>query len=135
MTNSYVVHKKQNGNRSRKQKKSHSVNELLVFAARIRRMGKVIFSLCVSVHTLMGGGTQSSHGREEGGGPRSQIWGGSKVSDFGGGPRSQIFSGGPRSQIFRGGGSQVSDFWGGSRSQIFRRGVPDLRFLGGTQSQ
>ena len=30
MTNSYVVHQKQNGNRSRKQKKSHSVNELLV---------------------------------------------------------------------------------------------------------
>ena len=35
--------------------------ENVLITARIRRMGKVIFSLCVSVHTLTGGG-----------GPRSQ---------------------------------------------------------------
>ena len=64
--------------------------KIKVITARIRRMGKVIFSLCVSVHTSTGGGvpgpgrggTRSSHGQ----------WGG----------------GGSRSQIFRGRGSQVS---------------------------
>ena len=67
---------------------------------------------------------------DPGGGPRSQIFGGSQVSDFGGGPRSQIFRGDPRSQIF-GGGYPVSDFWGGPRSQIFLGGHPVSDFQGG----
>ena len=72
-----------------------------IFTARIRRMGKVIFSLCVSVHTSTGGGVPD---------PAMDGGGGSQVSDLGGGvPTSQIFrGGGPWSQIFRGGGYPVS---------------------------
>ena len=80
---------------------------------------EVIFSLCVSVHTSMGGGSQvqvqvggvPNPAMDGGGGsPRSQIfWRGVPGLRFsGGGPRSQIFWGGPRSQIFWGGGCPVS---------------------------
>ena len=88
-------------------------------------MGKVIFSLCVSVHTSTGGGYLIQP--LTGGVPGLRFWGGSPVSDFWGGPRSQIFRGGTRSSHgggvrglrFSGGRSQVSDFWGPPRSQIF----------------
>ena len=85
----------------------HSNNLVMeIVTARIRRMGKVIFSLCVSVHTSTEGGIPDPAMDGGGGVPRSQIFGGSQVSDFLGGR-------GPRSQIFRGGQSQVSDFQGG----------------------
>ena len=77
--------------------------QAVFITARIPRMGKVIFSLCVSVHTSTRGGYPI------------QPWTGE-------GPRSQIFRGGPRSQIFQG-GVPVSDFRG--------VGVPGLRFFWG----
>ena len=69
----------------------------MFITARIRRMGKVIFSLCVSVHTSTGGW---------GKGPRSQIFRrGSPVSDFlGGVPGLRFSGGGSQSQILGGGG-------------------------------
>ena len=79
---------------------------LIVVTARIRRMGKVIFSLCVSVHTSTGG----VPGPGGGGGYLIQPWTG----------------GSPHSQIFWGGG-------GGIPGLRFSRGgfFPGLRFSKG----
>ena len=91
----------------------------LIFTARVRTYdGRLCFHRCVSV---------------QGGGPRSQIFGGggSQVSDFWrGGPRSQIFRGGLRSQIF-GGGPRSQIFRGDPRSQIFGGGPRSQIFWGG----
>ena len=85
-------------------------------------MGKVIFSLCVSVHTSTGGRGVPDPAMD-GGGPR--------FSGGAGGPQSQIFwGGGPRSQIFQG-GSQVSDFPGGVPVSDFRGGGPWSQIFGG----
>ena len=81
----------------------------LVITARIRRMGKVIFSLCVSVHTSTGGGSQVSD--FTGGFPGLRFLGGSPASDFQGGHWSQIF------------------FLGGGRSPVSVKGkIFDTRF-------
>ena len=78
-------------------------NDMSIFTARIRRMGKVIFSLCVSVHTSTGGGGTQSQvqvggvpgpgrgvpGPGSGGGVPGPGQGGT-WSQIGGGPQSQV---------------------------------------------
>ena len=102
--------------------------------------GKVIFSLCVSVHTLMGGGVP--HLRSGWVGTPSQVWlGGYPIPGLAGGyPISGLAGGVPHLRSgwgelphLRSGGYPISGLGrGGTPSQVWVGGVPHLR-LGGTQ--
>ena len=78
------------------------MSKATVITARIRRMGKVIFSLCVSVHTSRGGGTRSQV--QVGGGRLPGPDRGDSQVQVGGVP-SLRSGGGTRSQVRGGGGT------------------------------